>query len=86
MMIKFNEFHKHAFYVLAGSETPAQNGSETLDKAPSDSIEETTEGQGEEKKKKKKNKSKAAKSASKKQTDPPTIPIAELFPDGKSSI
>ncbi|CAH2075201.1 unnamed protein product, partial [Iphiclides podalirius] len=66
----------------AGSEASIENGSETLDNAQNDSVEDATEVQGEEKKKKKKNKNKAAKSTNKKQTDPPTIPIAELFPDG----
>lgn len=39
-------------------------------------------GEGDEKKKKKKNKSKSGKGSSKEQTVPPTIPVAELFPDG----
>ncbi|XP_037298977.1 methionine aminopeptidase 2 [Manduca sexta] len=40
-------------------------------------------GDGDEKKKKKKkNKSKAGKGAVKEQTNPPTIPIAELYPNG----
>lgn len=37
----------------------------------------------EKKKKKKKNKSKSGKGPSKEQTNPPTIPIAELYPDGR---
>lgn len=37
----------------------------------------------EKKKKKKKNKSKGGKGPGKEQTHPPTIPIAELYPDSK---
>lgn len=40
------------------------------------------ENAGDEKKKKKKNKNKSGKNINKVQTDPPTIPISELFPDG----
>ncbi|XP_061709833.1 methionine aminopeptidase 2 [Cydia pomonella] len=45
------------------------------------SVEDSTP-EGEEKKKKKKNKSKGGKGAAKEQTNPPTIPIAELYPQG----
>ncbi|XP_026328259.1 methionine aminopeptidase 2 [Hyposmocoma kahamanoa] len=53
----------------------------TTDQVQAISVEDdTTEGE-EKKKKKKKNKSKG-KGPSKQQSNPPTIPIAELFPDG----
>ncbi|XP_047020323.1 methionine aminopeptidase 2 [Helicoverpa zea] len=48
-----------------------------------DKIEALAVEDGDEKKKKKKkNKSKSGKGPSKEQTNPPTIPIAELYPDG----
>lgn len=46
-------------------------------------AEEAGDGNDEKKKKKKKNKSKGGKVAAKQQTNPPTVPIAELFPDGE---
>lgn len=46
------------------------------------SVDDGGEGD-EKKKKKKKNKSKGGKGSGKEQTNPPSIPIAELFPDGK---
>lgn len=49
------------------------------------SVEDGGEGD-DKKKKKKKNKSKGGKGSGKEQTNPPTIPIAELYPDGKKTI
>lgn len=62
--------------LLAGTEVPAENDSEVSVKPLT--IEENIV-EGDEKKKKKKNKNKVA---GKVQTNPPTIPISELFPDG----
>ncbi|XP_068630177.1 methionine aminopeptidase 2 [Battus philenor] len=62
----------------AGIEASLENGSEAHDK--NDTVEDA--GEGEEKKKKKKSKNKSSKAAGKTQTNPPTIPIAELYPDG----
>ncbi|XP_013188290.2 methionine aminopeptidase 2 [Amyelois transitella] len=45
-------------------------------------VEEPSPEGEDKKKKKKKNKSKSGKGPSKEQTNPPTIPIAELYPDG----
>lgn len=45
-------------------------------------VEDGSAEGDEKKKKKKKNKSKSGKGSSKEQTNPPTIPIAELYPDG----
>lgn len=45
-------------------------------------VDDAADGD-EKKKKKKKNKSKFGKGPSKEQTNPPTIPIAELYPDGE---
>ncbi|CAK1604086.1 unnamed protein product [Parnassius mnemosyne] len=64
----------------AGNEPSTESESVTRDKVERDSMEEVTES--EEKKKKKKNKNKMGKAAGKSQTNPPTIPVAELFPDG----
>ncbi|CAG4937317.1 unnamed protein product [Colias eurytheme] len=62
-------------------EVPAENNEEGLEKQAQALSVENNIGDGEEKKKKKKNKNKN-KNATKAQTNPPTIPIAELFPDG----
>lgn len=48
-------------------------------------VDDAADGD-EKKKKKKKNKSKFGKGPSKEQTNPPTIPIAELYPDGEWSL
>lgn len=45
-------------------------------------VEDAAAEGDEKKKKKKKNKNKSGKGPSKEQTNPPTIPIAELYPDG----
>ena len=42
------------------------------------------EGGEDAKKKRKKRKGRGGKGSQKQQTDPPSIPIAELFPEGKS--
>ncbi|KPJ11316.1 Methionine aminopeptidase 2 [Papilio machaon] len=63
----------------AGTEASVENGPEPRDKVQNDSVEDVAET--EEKKKKKKNKNKG-KTSGKTQTNPPTIPIAELYPDG----
>ncbi|XP_023950891.2 methionine aminopeptidase 2 [Bicyclus anynana] len=60
--------------------TEIENETEASEKAQTLPVEENNE-EG-DKKKKKKNKSKNNKIPSKAQTDPPTIPIGELFPDG----
>lgn len=60
-------------------EPPAESPQEVPAEADADAGDD-------KKKKKKKNKSKGAKGAAKEQTNPPTIPIAELFPDGKSGV
>ncbi|XP_045493388.1 methionine aminopeptidase 2 isoform X1 [Colias croceus] len=66
----------------AGAEEVAvKNNEEGLEKQAQALSVENNVGDGEEKKKKKKNKNKN-KNATKAQTNPPTIPIAELFPDG----
>ncbi|KAL4710576.1 hypothetical protein ACJJTC_008978 [Scirpophaga incertulas] len=57
------------------------NVADVSDKTSTLSIEETAEND-DKKKKKKKNKNKSGKSVGKEQTNPPTIPIAELYPDG----
>ncbi|XP_026751510.2 methionine aminopeptidase 2 [Galleria mellonella] len=54
----------------------------TSEKIQSLSVEESAGDGDDKKKKKKKNKNKSGKGPSKEQTNPPTIPIAELFPDG----
>ncbi|CAK1553563.1 unnamed protein product [Leptosia nina] len=54
---------------------------EASDKPAPESVTVNNTGDGEEKKKKKKSKNKS-KGATKSQTDPPTIPISELYPDG----
>ncbi|KPI97964.1 PREDICTED: methionine aminopeptidase 2 [Papilio xuthus] len=63
----------------AGTEASVENGPEPRDKVQNDAVEDAAET--EEKKKKKKNKNKG-KTSGKTQTHPPTIPIAELYPDG----
>ncbi|XP_013141312.1 PREDICTED: methionine aminopeptidase 2 [Papilio polytes] len=63
----------------AGTEASVENGPEPRDTLQNDSVEDVAET--EEKKKKKKNKNKV-KTSGKTQTNPPTIPIAELYPDG----
>lgn len=74
------------YYYVTGAEPINLAGGEpeiisTTDQVQAISVEDdTTEGE-EKKKKKKKNKSKG-KGPSKQQSNPPTIPIAELFPDG----
>ncbi|XP_045764257.1 methionine aminopeptidase 2 [Maniola jurtina] len=60
--------------------TEIENDSEVSEKVQTLPLEENNEDG--DKKKKKKNKSKSNKSTGKVQTDPPTIPIGELFPDG----
>ncbi|KAM3962977.1 LOW QUALITY PROTEIN: methionyl aminopeptidase und [Aphomia sociella] len=55
---------------------------DTSEKVQSLSVEESTGDGDDKKKKKKKNKNKSGKGPSKEQTSPPTIPIAELYPDG----
>ncbi|XP_039748712.1 methionine aminopeptidase 2 [Pararge aegeria] len=60
--------------------TEIENGSEVPEKTENLPLEENNEEA--EKKKKKKNKNKSNKITGKIQTDPPTIPIGELFPDG----
>ncbi|XP_045493389.1 methionine aminopeptidase 2 isoform X2 [Colias croceus] len=62
-------------------EVAVKNNEEGLEKQAQALSVENNVGDGEEKKKKKKNKNKN-KNATKAQTNPPTIPIAELFPDG----
>ncbi|XP_059062138.1 methionine aminopeptidase 2 [Achroia grisella] len=64
----------------AGSENKPEVNN-VLQEVQSLSVEETA-GDDEKKKKKKKNKNKSGKGPSKEQTNPPTIPIAELYPDG----
>lgn len=54
------------------------------DAAPAGDNQENAEGDSEEKKKKKKRNRNKGKG--KVQTDPPSIPISELFGDGKSFI
>lgn len=71
---------------LAETEAAAENESGEVTNA-SEKVEALTvddapaEGD-EKKKKKKKNKNKSGKGPTKEQTNPPTIPIAELYPDG----
>ncbi|XP_069354880.1 methionine aminopeptidase 2 [Maniola hyperantus] len=60
--------------------TEIENDNEVSEKVQTLPLEENNEDG--DKKKKKKNKSKSNKSTGKVQTDPPTIPIGELFPDG----
>ncbi|XP_049866146.1 methionine aminopeptidase 2 isoform X2 [Pectinophora gossypiella] len=62
----------------AGEEPEVTNATEKLQSL---SVETAAEGD-DKKKKKKKNKSKGGKGPAVQQTNPPTIPIAELFPDG----
>ncbi|XP_050342629.1 methionine aminopeptidase 2 [Nymphalis io] len=65
----------------AGTDNIAVDNETTVSEKPETLSVEENAGEGEEKKKKKK-KNKSAKTSSKVQTDPPSIPIAELFPDG----
>lgn len=62
----------------AGTDNAVDNETTEAEKTETP-IEENA---GDEKKKKKKNKNKSGKNNNKVQTDPPTIPISELFPDG----
>lgn len=65
--------------------TETENNSEVInaaEKVQALSVEDAADEGEEKKKKKKKNKSKSGKGPSKEQTKPPTIPIAELYPDG----
>ncbi|XP_072941071.1 methionine aminopeptidase 2 [Epargyreus clarus] len=64
----------------AASEPIGNGVAEITDKVLSLAVDDEP-GEGEDKKKKKKNKNKS-KSGGKTQTNPPTIPISELFPDG----
>ncbi|CAF4777279.1 unnamed protein product [Pieris macdunnoughi] len=63
------------------TEGTGENGTEIVSEKNNVAPVENNAGEGEDKKKKKKNKNKN-KSGIKSQTSPPTIPIAELFPDG----
>lgn len=65
-----------------GGDSGTINATEKID--PEKIEDGGVEGE-EKKKKKKKNKSKSGKGPSKEQTTPPTIPIAELYPDGKEN-
>ncbi|XP_026730022.1 methionine aminopeptidase 2 [Trichoplusia ni] len=62
-----------------GGDSVTINATEKIDP---EKIEDGGAEGDEKKKKKKKNKSKSGKGPSKEQTNPPTIPIAELYPDG----
>ncbi|CAD0198364.1 unnamed protein product [Chrysodeixis includens] len=62
-----------------GGEPGLINATQKID---AEKIEDVAAEGDEKKKKKKKNKSKSGKGPSKEQTNPPTIPIAELYPDG----
>ncbi|CAD0198363.1 unnamed protein product [Chrysodeixis includens] len=62
-----------------GGEPGLINATQKID---AEKIEDVAAEADEKKKKKKKNKSKSGKGPSKEQTNPPTIPIAELYPDG----
>ncbi|CAB3243774.1 unnamed protein product [Arctia plantaginis] len=67
------------------NDAPVENNSEVTDaaeKVESLSVDETPGEGDEKKKKKKKNKNKSGKGPSKEQTNPPTIPIAELYSNG----
>ncbi|CAH2107471.1 unnamed protein product [Euphydryas editha] len=64
----------------AGTDNVAVVDNETTEAEKT--VTPAEENGGDEKKKKKKNKNKSAKTTNKVQTDPPTIPVAELFPDG----
>ncbi|XP_045446220.1 methionine aminopeptidase 2 [Melitaea cinxia] len=63
----------------AGTDNAVDNVTTEAEKTETPSVDENA---GDEKKKKKKNKNKSGKNIDKVQTDPPTIPISELFPDG----
>ncbi|XP_022124858.1 methionine aminopeptidase 2 [Pieris rapae] len=63
------------------TEGTGENGTEIVPEKNNVAPVENNAGEGEDKKKKKKNKNKN-KNGVKSQTNPPTIPIAELFPDG----
>ncbi|CAH4019537.1 methionine aminopeptidase 2 [Pieris brassicae] len=63
------------------TDVTGENGTEIVSEKNNVAPVENNAGEGEDKKKKKKNKNKN-KSGIKSQTNPPTIPIAELFPDG----
>ncbi|XP_075970470.1 methionyl aminopeptidase und [Anticarsia gemmatalis] len=67
------------------NDAPVENHADAktaAEKVESLSVEDTPGEGDEKKKKKKKNKNKSGKGPSKEQTNPPTIPIAELYPDG----
>lgn len=81
----FSHFTSVKFTFSAENDAPIENNSEGAD--ATEKVEplsiEGAPGEGDEKKKKKKkNKSKSGKGPSKEQTVPPTIPIAELYPNG----
>lgn len=64
-------------------ENTGEEGGERVTETPPEAVEEDGDA-GDDKKKKKKKKSKVGKGAAKEQTNPPTVPIADLFPDGKT--
>ncbi|KOB65030.1 Methionine aminopeptidase 2 [Operophtera brumata] len=65
----------------AENESDAVEVTNTAEKVETLAVDDAADGD-EKKKKKKKNKSKSGKGPSKEQTNPPTIPISELYPDG----
>lgn len=66
----------------AAAENESAEVTNASEKVEALTVDDTPAEGDEKKKKKKKNKNKSGKGPTKEQTNPPTIPIAELYPDG----